>query len=99
MKTCNRILTGKDVTDAQVKYLKDIHNDKKAFVDKIAEMDFSDEELKLDNILTIYKVFTTNVIHYLANGKYSAVSKLWLTFLKDWRRVKICSKSTLTVCQ
>ncbi|TNV82531.1 hypothetical protein FGO68_gene5494 [Halteria grandinella] len=60
MKNCNRILTGKDVTDQQVKYLKDIHTDKAKFVAKIGDLDFGEEDLKLEDILEIYRVFAAN---------------------------------------
>jgi len=61
MKNCNRIITGKEVTDKQVRYLKDVHAEKGRYLGQIAGIDFGEEGLRLEDVLEIYRVFTANV--------------------------------------
>jgi hypothetical protein len=61
MKNCNRVLTGREVSHKEVSYLKDFHTDAAKYRAKISEIDFSAEDLRLEDILTIYKILTANV--------------------------------------
>jgi acyl-CoA oxidase len=58
LKNCNKLVNGKPLITSHVSYLERFYKDEKVMRDEVSQMEFvNDENLKLEQILQIYKLF------------------------------------------